>query len=67
MSIRELAEITLKALDIDLDLKFDISKPDGQYRKDVSNEKLLKHFPDFKFTPFEEGIQLVYNSLCNER
>ena len=67
LSIRELAESALRALDINLELKFDISKPDGQYRKDVSNEKLLKHFPDFNFTSFEEGIRAVYNSLCNER
>ena len=65
LSIRELAETTLRALDINLELKFDISKPDGQYRKDVSNKKLLSHFPDFEFTSFEDGIRLVYESLCN--
>lgn len=67
LSIRELAEAALKALDIKLNLKFDISKPDGQYRKDVSNQKLLVHFPDFEFTSFETGIQAVYKRLCNER
>lgn len=65
LSIKELAELTLKTLNIDLKLKFDTSKPDGQYRKDVSNKKLLNIFPDFKFTPFEEGVKLVYNSLRN--
>jgi GDP-L-fucose synthase len=65
LSIRELAEATLTALDVNLELKFDISKPDGQYRKDVSNKKLLTHFPDFEFTSFEDGIRLVYESLCN--
>lgn len=65
LSIRELAESTLRALDINLDLKFDISKPDGQYRKDVSNKKMLEYFPDFEFTSFEDGIRLVYESLCN--
>tara|TARA_R110000851_G_scaffold329195_1_gene500834 strand:- start:118 stop:1023 length:906 start_codon:yes stop_codon:yes gene_type:complete len=63
LSIRELAETTLRALDIDLELKFDTSKPDGQYRKDVSNKKLLEFFPDFKFTSFEDGIRLVYKNL----
>ena len=33
----------------------DSSKPDGQYKKTASNEKLIKLVPDFKFTPFEEG------------
>jgi GDP-L-fucose synthase len=65
LSIKELAESALRALDINLDLKFDISKPDGQYRKDVSNKKLLEYFPDFEFTSFDDGIRLVYESLCN--
>lgn len=65
LSIKELAESALRALDINLDLKFDISKPDGQYRKDVSNKKLLEYFPDFEFTSFNDGIRLVYESLCN--
>ena len=65
LSIKELAEAALRALDINLELKFDISKPDGQYRKDVCNKKLLNHFPDFEFTSFEDGIRLVYESLCN--
>jgi len=65
LSIKELAEAALRALDINLQLKFDISKPDGQYRKDVSNKKLLTHFPDFEFTSFDDGIRLVYESLCN--
>ena len=67
LSIRELAESTLRALDLNLDLKFDISKPDGQYRKDVSNKKMLEYFPDFKFTSFEDGIRLVYKNLYEKR
>lgn len=65
LSIKQLAETTLKALNIQLELKFDWSKPDGQYRKDVSNKKMLQYFPDFKFTSFDKGIKLVYESLCN--
>lgn len=65
LSIKELAVTALRALDINLELRFDISKPDGQYRKDVSNKKLLTHFPDFEFTSFEDGIRLVYESLCD--
>tara|TARA_R110000824_G_C15158334_1_gene671661 strand:+ start:471 stop:1379 length:909 start_codon:yes stop_codon:yes gene_type:complete len=67
LSIRELAESTLRALDLNLDLKFDISKPDGQYRKDVSNKKMLEYFPDFEFTSFEDGIRLVYKNLYEKR
>jgi GDP-L-fucose synthase len=63
LSIRELAEVALRALDINLKLKFDTSMPDGQYRKDVSNKKMLEYFPDFEFTSFEDGIRDVYTAL----
>ena len=36
---------------------------DGQYRKDVSNKKLLKLFPDFKFTQLKEGLKKVYDKI----
>lgn len=47
----------------DWTISYDASKPDGQFRKDVSISKLNKLFPEFVFTPFEEGIVEVYNSL----
>ena len=36
---------------------FDTSKSDGQFKKTASNAKLRSHLPDFKFTPFAEGIK----------
>lgn len=62
MSIKQLAEETLSALNLDLKIKFDKSMPDGQYRKDVSNEKLLSIFPKFKFSSFHESIRNIYNT-----
>ncbi len=60
-SIREIAEITLKACSHeDFELIFDQTSPDGQFRKDVSNAKMKSFLPDFKFTPLEEGIRKVY-------
>ena len=38
-------------------LHFDTTKSDGQFRKTVSNRKLLTVFPDFKFTPIEKGLK----------
>lgn len=62
LSIREIAEIALKACNSDnFELKFDNNSPDGQFRKDVSNEKLKKIIPDFEFTALEEGIKKVYS------
>jgi GDP-L-fucose synthase len=59
----------LKILDIlgfdDWNIKFDESKPDGQFRKDVSIKKLMQYFPDFQFTTFEDGISEVFESLIN--
>tara|TARA_R110000803_G_scaffold109199_1_gene177575 strand:- start:13020 stop:13928 length:909 start_codon:yes stop_codon:yes gene_type:complete len=36
---------------------FETDKPDGQFRKPSSNEKLKKYLPDFKYTPVEQGIK----------
>src|ERR1035437_3134934 len=61
LSILEITKIALKACDAErLEIGFDCTKPDGQYRKDVSNAKMMSIFPDFKFTPLEDGIRDVY-------
>jgi GDP-L-fucose synthase len=58
---------TIKILEIlgfgDWKIKFDASKPDGQYRKDVSIERMKEYFPNFQFTTFESGINEVFQSL----
>ena len=54
----------LKSCDAEhLELRFDETKPDGQYRKDVSNEKMSKLIPDFKFTNLHDGIKNTYDFL----
>lgn len=63
-SIDEMARITLQTLGkTDWRIDYDSEKPDGQYRKDVSCEKMLKHLPNFNFLPLHEGVLRVYNSL----
>ena len=42
---------------------FDKTKPDGQYRKDVSIEKLKGLLPNFKTLPLSEGIKKVYDKI----
>lgn len=62
-SIKEIAEIALKTLHKE-DLKLIFSEnelEDGNYRKDVSSEKLKKLLGGFEFTPLSEGIKKVYN------
>ena len=62
-TIKEIAVEGLKAAGKDLELQFDSSKPDGQYRKDCDNTVLRELFPDFKFLSLEDGLGRVYNKL----
>ena len=66
-SIKDIAEIALKACNAtDLTITWDDSKPDGQYRKDVSNAESRKYFPAFEYTSLESGIRSTYNKYYNE-
>ena len=62
-SIKEIAEIALSTLNKEnLELVFSGNEvEDGNYRKDVSSDKLKRLFGDFNFTPLSEGIKKVYN------
>jgi len=62
-SIHELAVKALGSLNKDYYINYNNSKLDGQYRKDVSSERMKNLLPDFKFTPFTEGIKKVYDKI----
>ena len=65
-TIRDIAKIGLKACNKEfLDISWDTSKPDGQFRKDVTSKKLMKILPNFTFTSLEEGIHKTYNYYEN--
>ena len=65
LSINEMAHIARTSLCADhIKIKYDITKPNGQFRKDVSIQKLRKHFPDFKFTTLSEGIKQIYQTYA---
>lgn len=60
-SIGELAKITLNALDKqDWSIIYTNPEMDGQYRKDVSIQKMMHYFPNFTFTKFAEGVKKSY-------
>lgn len=60
-SIEQIAKIALKACDSEnLKINFDESKPNGQFRKDVSIEKLKSVFPGYEPLPLAVGIKRVY-------
>ncbi len=64
LSIDTIAKIALKACNCEhMSIEYDTSKPDGQYRKDVSTKKLNSIFPDIKFTNLSEGIKEVFQML----
>jgi len=63
LTIKDMATIALKACNAEnLEIKWDIDKPNGQHRKDVSTEKLKSLLPDFPPLKLSEGIKMVYNS-----
>jgi GDP-L-fucose synthase len=62
-TIHELAKKALGALNKNLYIKYSKPELDGQYRKDVDITKMLNLFPEFKFTPYEEGIKKVYDKI----
>jgi len=60
-SIDEIARTALHACDAEhLKIEYDTTKPDGQFRKDCSNKKLLNMMPDFNFTDLHTGLQETF-------
>ena len=64
ISIDEIARIALKGCDAEhIEIEYDSTKPDGQYRKDVDITKLKTLFPSFENTKLEDGIRKVYTNI----
>jgi GDP-L-fucose synthase len=57
VSIKDVAEMVVRAMNFTGELTFDTTKADGQFKKTASNAKLRKYRPDFKFTPIEQAIK----------
>ena len=67
LSIKQMAEIALKACDANnLTIEFDPNYPDGQFRKDVSIERLKKAIPDFKAIDLYTGIKQTYQYITDK-
>lgn len=65
-TIKQIAEIALEACDAKhLTINWDKSKPDGQFRKDVSDALFKKHFPNFKYTTLKDGIKKTYDNYSH--
>lgn len=57
ISIKDVVDIIVKYMNFKGNVVFDVSKPDGQFRKPSDNSKLMSYLPDFKFTPIEKGLK----------
>ena len=63
-TIKEIAEIALKVCDAeDLEIEWDTSKPDGQFRKDVTARQLEFVFPIMMYKMLENGLADVHDHL----
>ena len=63
-TVKEIINIGKKACRKDkIVVNYDMTKPDGQYRKDVDSSKLLSVLGNFKFTTLEEGMEKVYDNF----
>ena len=64
LSISEMAKIALQACGVDkINIMYDASKPNGQYRKDVSVELLKEKIPSFNPIKLKDGIKKTYDYL----
>jgi GDP-L-fucose synthase len=61
ISIADLVDLLVKEFNFKGNVKFDSTKPDGQFRKPSDNSKLKSYLPDFQFTPIEIGIKETVN------
>jgi len=62
-SINEMAEAALESLGKDYKIVYSKPELDGQYRKDVSSEKLKTILPNFEFTSLKKGMKMVYDKI----
>lgn len=59
-TIAEVVELIRQEFDLDGErVAFESVHMDGQLRKTTTDTELRRHFPDFKFTPFAEGLGRV--------
>ncbi|KAK7683762.1 hypothetical protein QCA50_013138 [Cerrena zonata] len=56
VSIKQVTDAIVRAMNFKGEYSFDTTKADGQFRKPASNKKLLSLIGDFKFTPFEQAL-----------
>jgi len=61
ISIKDLVGLLVDEFKFKGKVKFDKTKPDGQYKKPSDNSKIKELYPEFEYTPLEEGIKETIN------
>ena len=59
--IKDVVYMIAEIMDYNGDIRFDLTKPDGQLRKPSDNSKLKSYLPDFKFTTLYDGLTETIN------
>ena len=71
VSIKEIAEIILEAFDFKGEVKYLTDRTDGRLVKTVSNAKLRRYLPQFKFMStrlaIKKTVQWYINNFDNAR
>jgi len=57
ISIKDVVDIIVELMNFKGEVKWDSSKPDGQFRKPSDNGKIKSYLPDFEFTPLYDGLK----------
>ena len=58
-----MANKAVSILSKDIEINFKNPELDGEFRKDVSSDLMLKYLPNFEFTKFNQGIKKVYDKI----
>ena len=56
VSIEQVGRMIAREFEYEHRIVFDTSLSDGQFKKTADNGKLMKYYPDFRFTDLDEGI-----------
>lgn len=62
-SIDEMARIAIEGINPILEIEYSNPELDGQYRKDVSNDRMKSIMPEFQFSELKETLINIYNTL----
>ena len=57
VTIKDVVDLIVEYMNFKGNVVWDRDKPDGQYRKPSSIEKLKSYLPDFEFTSIEDGLK----------